>query len=224
MVDYSPMFLQNQKKIVLDQKTLEKRFEIDPNTKKINLESKGIVSVEKLSLPNLEKLNLSHNHIEKLKFLDYLPNLKELNLKNNKIIEIPKSICKLQKLKKMNLCGNEIENFENLKGLSIKRLEIDVENEEDIINLLPNLKYLNGNKIGKNSLKVDNLQVEIESFKGEKSKIKKEPVKGVHVKMEKNRDGYVDFEKSGLVESKKVSNEKKKSSIHIFKEERIDTW
>jgi hypothetical protein len=80
-------------------------------------------------LKHLKRLNLANNQLKTLKFLKNLPNLEELNISNNKIDE-PNNIDFInnhQKLKYINLEGNEISMILRNKGLK-RQIKVKTKN------------------------------------------------------------------------------------------------
>ena len=59
-------------------------------------------------------LCLNENQITSMKHIELLPNLEELHLNYNLIEKIEPEISKMQKLKKMWICENQIKELENL--------------------------------------------------------------------------------------------------------------
>ncbi|XP_016914639.2 dynein regulatory complex subunit 3 isoform X1 [Apis cerana] len=91
-------------------------------TKEIRIEFLNILKIDYLwMMPNLTKLKLSNNIIEKIENLDALVNLKELDLSFNriKIIENLDNLTKLEILLLFNNEINEIENIDSLYHLTI---------------------------------------------------------------------------------------------------------
>ena len=69
------------------------------------------------NIPNKEAMKflcLNENQITSMKHIELLPNLEELHLNYNLIEKIEPEISKMQKLKKMWICENQIKELENL--------------------------------------------------------------------------------------------------------------
>ena len=259
---------QEEKKIFIDKKSKEgvtishkyltKEFQIPPLTKKIELEKKNIKKIESdLKFPNVEKLDLSNNKIENLDFLKTLTTLKSLNLSKNRIKKIPKNFQFLVELETLDLSNMKgkgekeilkgLENIKYLKYLkNLKNLKIDFSNEkeeEEIIEMLPLLKKLNGKKIRKNKEIIPINKIETENFiiesnfelesKELHSRKKDQPKKGIIVNQKEMKEkgnlqqGYVDYKKSGLIESISLTNKNKSKEIdtnEIFKKKEEIGW
>ena len=140
---------------------------------------------------NLENQNLQNknNFLEKIQNLNLITKVKnfinfQLNLKNNNFNEFPKEILILNNLEFLDISNNPLKNIneiiQNLKKFkNLKELKIDLTNKNDVFNILnnlPNLKFLNGKKtkeenfyikeidINENEIKEVNLNNEIEYF------------------------------------------------------------
>lgn len=79
--------------------------------------------------PQVRILDLSHNEIEELRFLQNLKYLEQLYLANNNVVnEELKHILHLRELKSLDLYQNPLSNKEQLK--------------QELLNKLPRLKYV----------------------------------------------------------------------------------
>eukprot|EP01080_Neovahlkampfia_damariscottae_P007252 gene7252-11570_t len=246
--------------ISINHKYITKEFHIPPLTKRIELPKKNIKRIERdLKFPNLEKLDLSNNKLEKLDFLKSVTTIKELYLSKNKIKKVPKLfqfLTNVEILDLSNMKENEtnehkkgLNNIENLKYLKkLRNLKIEFSNdkeEKEIIEMLPSLKKLNGKKIKREKEEVIVKKIETENFiiestfeqetsTEEKKKRKRElPKQGEIINQlelkEKGKlqQGFVDYKKSGLIESVPSSTKstKKETDISdIFKQKEESTW
>ena len=103
----------------------------------------------------LEKLSLINVGLVSLKTFPKLPSLKKLELSDNRISSGLTHLLSSPKLTILNLSGNKIKDFDELKSLhGLFNLEIldlfnnevtSMENyREKVFQLLPSLKYLDG--------------------------------------------------------------------------------
>ena len=109
----------------------------DLSDEKFSVNSEGHVTVLHLSSKNLDKipeiirnlnklqvLNLSHNNLKHIEYLDDLMQLKSLNIHSNKIEKI-NGLSNLINLKNLNLLGNKITSISGLEKLkSLENLNL----------------------------------------------------------------------------------------------------
>ncbi len=94
-----------------------------PNLVILELAHNKIVQVPYLNLPNLNELNLENNCLRSLKNIEYMRRLVNLNLKSNQIVEILELY--LPELHTLNISNNPLQKIEilNLPSLSILLFE-----------------------------------------------------------------------------------------------------
>jgi acidic leucine-rich nuclear phosphoprotein 32 family member A/C/D len=103
----------------------------------------------------LEKLSLINVGLTSLRSFPKLPSLKKLELSDNRISNALNHLLTSPKLASLNLSGNKIKDFDELKPLaSLEKLEIldlfnnDVTSTENyrnnVFRLIPSLKFLDG--------------------------------------------------------------------------------
>lgn len=136
---------------------LEKRGRESNQIKELNLDNCRSTSIEGLTdeFTALEKLSLINVGLTSLKSFPKLPSLKKLELSDNRISSGLNHLLTSPKLTSLNLSGNKIKDFDELKPLkSLEKLEVlDLFNNEvtssenyrnNIFELIPSLKYLDG--------------------------------------------------------------------------------
>lgn len=139
---------------------LEKRGKSPAEIKELNLDNCHSSSVVGLTedFVNLETLSLINVGLTSLKGFPKLPNLRRLELSDNRISGGLNLLSGSPKLTYLNLSGNKIEDirtleplkeFKNLKVLDLFNCGVtSVENyRQEVFDLLPNLKYLDGSDI-----------------------------------------------------------------------------
>lgn len=136
---------------------LEKRGREANQIKELNLDNCRSTTIEGLTdeFTTLEKLSLINVGLTSLKNFPKLPSLKKLELSDNRISNGLNHLLTSPKLTSLNLSGNKIKDFEELKPLaSLEKLEVldlfnnDVTSAENyrnnVFRLIPSLKYLDG--------------------------------------------------------------------------------
>jgi len=136
---------------------LEKRGREANQIKELNLDNCRSTAIEGLTdeFTALEKLSLINVGLTSLKSFPKLPSLKKLELSDNRISNGLNHLLTSPKLTILNLSGNKIKDFEELKPLSnMEKLEIlDLFNNEvtsaenyrnNVFRLIPSLKFLDG--------------------------------------------------------------------------------
>lgn len=136
---------------------LEKRGRESNQIKELNLDNCRSTSIEGLTdeFTVLEKLSLINVGLTSLKNFPKLPSLKKLELSDNRISSGLNHLLTSPNLTSLNLSGNKIKDFEELKALAtLEKLEVldlfnnDVTSTENYRNntfrLIPSLKYLDG--------------------------------------------------------------------------------
>ncbi|XP_055533499.1 acidic leucine-rich nuclear phosphoprotein 32 family member A isoform X1 [Wyeomyia smithii] len=136
---------------------LEKRGRADDQITELILDNCRSTAIEGLtdSFTALEVLSLINVGLVSLKSFPKLPNLRKLELSDNRISNGLNNLTGSPKLTHLNLSGNRIKEFEELKPLKeFENLEVlDLFNNEittteeyrdKIFALIPSLKYLDG--------------------------------------------------------------------------------
>lgn len=136
---------------------LEKRGREANQIKELNLDNCRSTTIDGLTdeFTALEKLSLINVGLVSLKNFPKLPSLKKLELSDNRISNGLNNLLSSPKLAILNLSGNKIKDFEELKPLcKLENLEIldlfnnevtQIENYRDsVFSLIPSLKYLDG--------------------------------------------------------------------------------
>ncbi|KAG5677199.1 hypothetical protein PVAND_006978 [Polypedilum vanderplanki] len=136
---------------------LEKRGRDANQIKELNLDNCRSTSIEGLTdeFTALEKLSLINVGLTSLKSFPKLASLKKLELSDNRISNGLNHLLTSPKLTSLNLSGNKIKDFDELKPLaSLEKLEIlDLFNNEvtsvenyrnNVFQLIPSLKFLDG--------------------------------------------------------------------------------
>lgn len=136
---------------------LEKRGREANQIKELNLDNCRSTSIEGLTdeFTALEKLSLINVGLTSLRTFPKLPSLKKLELSDNRISNGLNHLLTSPKLTSLNLSGNKIKDFDELKPLaSLEKLEIlDLFNNEvtsaenyrnNVFRLIPSLKFLDG--------------------------------------------------------------------------------
>jgi len=136
---------------------LEKRGREANQIKELNLDNCRSTAIEGLTdeFTALEKLSLINVGLTSLKSFPKLPSLKKLELSDNRISSGLSHLLTSPKLTILNLSGNKIKDFDELKPLSsMEKLEIlDLFNNEvtsaenyrnNVFRLIPSLKFLDG--------------------------------------------------------------------------------
>lgn len=136
---------------------LEKRGKAPSEIKELNLDNARSATIVGLTdeYVNLETLSLINVGLTSLKGFPKLPKLKKLELSDNRISGGLEFLSGCPSISNLNLSGNKIREFEQLKPLSnFKQLEsLDLFNcevthiegyREKMFNLVPSLKYLDG--------------------------------------------------------------------------------
>ncbi|XP_058829845.1 acidic leucine-rich nuclear phosphoprotein 32 family member A isoform X2 [Topomyia yanbarensis] len=136
---------------------LEKRGRPDEQITELILDNCRSTNIEGLtdSFKALEVLSLINVGLVSLKSFPKLPNLRKLELSDNRISNGVSHLTGSPKLTHLNLSGNRIKDFEELKPLKeLENLEVldlfnnEVTTTEDyrdkIFELIPSLKYLDG--------------------------------------------------------------------------------
>lgn len=136
---------------------LEKRGREANQIKELNLDNCRSTSIEGLTdeFTALEKLSLINVGLTSLKSFPKLASLKKLELSDNRISSGLNHLLTSPKLTSLNLSGNKIKDFEELKPLaSLEKLEtLDLFNNEvttsenyrnNVFQLIPSLKFLDG--------------------------------------------------------------------------------
>ncbi|XP_052699428.1 leucine-rich repeat-containing protein 61-like, partial [Crassostrea angulata] len=144
-------------------KTRSGEFDIE-SIHTLNLRDCGLSDLGCISeCTQLERLNLSRNDLTKLNKLAGLGNLSSLNLSGNRITN-PEGLQALESLQSVNLAGNLIGSVNSLRCLTaLDKLEDlrlhdpvrDLSNplchsntyRKDVLDMLPNLKVLDGERI-----------------------------------------------------------------------------
>lgn len=137
--------------------SLEKRGREANQIKELNLDNCRSNSIDGLTdeFTALEKLSLINVGLTTLKNFPKLPSLKKLELSDNRISNALNHLLTSPKLTSLNLSGNKIKDFEELRPLaSLEKLEVlDLFNNEvtvaenyrnNVFRLIPSLKYLDG--------------------------------------------------------------------------------
>jgi len=141
-----------EKRILLEKRGLEAN-----QIKELNLDNCRSTAIEGLTdeFTALEKLSLINVGLTSLKSFPKLPSLKKLELSDNRISNGLNHLLTSPKLTILNLSGNKIKDFDELKPLSnMEKLEIlDLFNNEvtsaenyrnNVFRLIPSLKFLDG--------------------------------------------------------------------------------
>ncbi|CRL03685.1 CLUMA_CG016234, isoform A [Clunio marinus] len=136
---------------------LEKRGREANQIKELNLDNCRSTAIEGLTdeFTALEKLSLINVGLTSLKNFPKLPSLKKLELSDNRISNGLNHLLTSPKLTSLNLSGNKIKDFDELKPLaSMEKLEVlDLFNNEvttaenyrnNVLQLIPSLKFLDG--------------------------------------------------------------------------------
>ncbi|XP_078578651.1 acidic leucine-rich nuclear phosphoprotein 32 family member A-like isoform X6 [Branchiostoma floridae x Branchiostoma japonicum] len=136
---------------------LEKRGREPSQIKELNLDNCRSMMIEGLTdeFTNLEALSLINVGLTSLKGFPKLPSLKKLELSDNRIQGGLNLLSGSGKLTHLNLSGNKIKDLETLEPLkdfqTLKNLDLfncevtQIENyRENVFNLIPSLKYLDG--------------------------------------------------------------------------------
>ncbi|XP_078666954.1 acidic leucine-rich nuclear phosphoprotein 32 family member A-like isoform X18 [Branchiostoma floridae x Branchiostoma belcheri] len=136
---------------------LEKRGREPSQIKELNLDNCRSMMIEGLTdeFTNLEALSLINVGLTSLKGFPKLPSLKKLELSDNRIQGGLNLLSGSGKLTHLNLSGNKIKDLETLEPLkdfqTLKNLDLfncevtQMENyRENVFNLIPSLKYLDG--------------------------------------------------------------------------------
>lgn len=136
---------------------LEKRGREANQIKELNLDNCRSTAIEGLTdeFTALEKLSLINVGLTSLKNFPKLQSLKKLELSDNRISSGLSHLLTSPKLTSLNLSGNKIKDFDELKPLaSMEKLEIlDLFNNEvtsaenyrsNVFRLIPSLKFLDG--------------------------------------------------------------------------------
>ncbi|XP_058458694.1 acidic leucine-rich nuclear phosphoprotein 32 family member A isoform X4 [Malaya genurostris] len=136
---------------------LEKRGRPDEQITELILDNCRSTNIEGLtdSFKALEVLSLINVGLVSLKSFPKLPNLRKLELSDNRISNGLSNLTGSPKLTHLNLSGNRIKDFDELKPLKeLENLEVlDLFNNEvtttddyrdKIFELIPSLKYLDG--------------------------------------------------------------------------------
>ncbi|XP_070494852.1 acidic leucine-rich nuclear phosphoprotein 32 family member A isoform X1 [Chironomus tepperi] len=136
---------------------LEKRGREANQIKELNLDNCRSTAIEGLTdeFTTLEKLSLINVGLTSLKNFPKLPSLKKLELSDNRISNGLNHLLTSPKLTSLNLSGNKIKDFEELKPLAtLEKLEtLDLFNNDvtstenyrnNVFRLIPSLKFLDG--------------------------------------------------------------------------------
>ncbi|CAG9800126.1 unnamed protein product [Chironomus riparius] len=136
---------------------LEKRGREANQIKELNLDNCRSTTIEGLTdeFTTLEKLSLINVGITSLKNFPKLPSLKKLELSDNRISNGLNHLLTSPKLTSLNLSGNKIKDFDELKPLAtLEKLEtLDLFNNDvtstenyrnNVFRLIKSLKFLDG--------------------------------------------------------------------------------
>uniref|UniRef100_U5EZR7 Putative microtubule binding protein n=1 Tax=Corethrella appendiculata TaxID=1370023 RepID=U5EZR7_9DIPT len=136
---------------------LEKRGRNNNEIKELILDNCRSTSIEGLTdeFTALETLSMINVGLKSLKNFPKLQNLKKLELSDNRVSNGLSTLIECPKLTHLNLSGNAIKDFDELKCLSkLENLEdLDLFNNEvtstenyreELFKMLPKLKYLDG--------------------------------------------------------------------------------
>jgi acidic leucine-rich nuclear phosphoprotein 32 family protein A/C/D len=136
---------------------LEKRGREANQIKELNLDNCRSTTIEGLTdeFTTLEKLSLINVGITSLKNFPKLPSLKKLELSDNRISNGLNHLLTSPKLTSLNLSGNKIKDFDELKPLAtLEKLEtLDLFNNDvtstenyrnNVFRLIQSLKFLDG--------------------------------------------------------------------------------